>query len=194
MPPKNTPGIKQQPGFPRHESFLRIRHQRQHAGGRYQRHQRGPLRAMLAEGKQQPQERDQKDRHRQSPNIPGGDSARRLRSRRMPALGQTPSATGNLFHLASATALKLRLSPEQKSRQHKEATEQSFQVLGWHGECDQTPPISAEEHSQRGTESCIQVHLALFSNTRARLRVPIGRQHDEKEKCLAPSAGSMWSR
>src|SRR5712692_1693534 len=51
---------QQQPGFPGDESFFRIRQQRQHSRGWYQRNQRCPLRAMLFECREQPQERDQK--------------------------------------------------------------------------------------------------------------------------------------
>src|SRR6267143_2810447 len=53
-------GDQQQSSLPRYKSFSRIRHQRQHSGGWYERDQGCSLRAMLAERKQQPQERDQK--------------------------------------------------------------------------------------------------------------------------------------
>src|ERR1700674_615581 len=135
---------QQQSGFPRDESLLRIGHQRQHSGREYQRDQGRSLCAMLAEGEQQPEERHQKDAtadpehaRRHSANArdreDAGASAKTL------SLGR-----GLLLYPAGGTALKLRLLPEQKSRQHEEATERSLQIPGWHGEGDQAPCISAE--------------------------------------------------
>ena len=99
---------------------------------------------MLAEGKQQAEERHQKDAtadpehaRRHTANARGREDAN--------ASAKTLSLSHGLpLYSADGTALKLRLFPEQKSRQHEEATEQSSQVPGWHGEGHQAPCISAE--------------------------------------------------
>src|SRR4029077_1331053 len=78
------------------------------------------------------------------PNIPEATPHTQAIAK-MPALRPTPLPTGNILSsVGGCTALKLRLSPEQKSSQYQEATKQSFQVPRWHGERNPAPGISAE--------------------------------------------------
>src|SRR5258708_5345918 len=77
------------------------------------------------------------------PNIPEATPQTQA-SAKMPTPRAIPSATGHLLGFADGAALELRLSPEQNSGQHQETTEQSFQVPGQNGECNQAPCISAE--------------------------------------------------
>src|SRR6266436_4107925 len=121
---------QEQPGFPRHESVLRIRHQCQHSGGWNQRNQGGPLRTMLAERKQQPQQRHKKYAAA-NPEHSGRDSAH-TRDREDARAAAHRFRHELLLAAAGHVRVSLRLSPKQKSRQYQEAAEQSFQIPGWH--------------------------------------------------------------
>jgi len=115
---------------------------------------------MLAECKEQPQERHEKHAAADA-NIPAATPHTHATAK-IPASRAAVSDTGFLLLAAGQVRIALRLPPEQKSRQHQEATEQSLQVPGRHGKRDQTPGITAEQHPQGAENSGLPVHLALL--------------------------------